>query len=75
MQSFHFSRNAQKEGFSHAFHAAAKGKVCQLTLKGKDASLLVSEANTAEKRQPHQEIYLENEYKLHWNENRATSEA
>lgn len=53
MQSFHFSRNAQEEGFSHAFHAAAKGKVFQLTLKAKEASLLVNEANITEKRQPH----------------------
>lgn len=53
MQPFHFSRNAQKEGFNHVFYTTGKGKVFQLTLKGEESSFLVNEANITEERQPY----------------------
>lgn len=51
MQSFYFSTNAQKEGFNHIFYATGKGKVFQLTLKGKESSFLANEANDTADRQ------------------------
>lgn len=53
MQSFNFSRNAQKEGFSHVFYATGKGKAFQLTLIGEESDFAVNGAEITKEKQLH----------------------